>query len=250
MSVKKSNNLIILSSIAAIFAIGIIVININQSTSLKNQAAGGANLNTSSEISYSNNPDGTMGPANWTEDFSQTLPLSQRGQLSFAVTDPSPASTASGRNNGPVQVVNSLNMTISKVEVHLAYLGNPPFSSPQPSAKIDRWETLNINAPITVDLVKLAKTGDISTLGITSLAAGHYTEVRLYITSASATLTDGSSVTLTIPGKDNIVRIVREFNVTSGSTTNLIIDFDAQNSIIKAGGMYLLRPVVGKFSAS
>jgi len=71
-----------------------------------------------------------------------------------------------------------------------------------------------------------------------------YTEIRLYISNPSATLTDGTKIQPIIPGKANIVRVVQPFSVTAGQNTNLTMDFDAQNSIIKAGNKYILKPVV------
>ena len=98
----------------------------------------------------------------------------------------------------------------------------------------------------TLDLVELAKTKDVAKLGITDLAEGKYTEIRLYISGATATLADGSTVDLTILGKDNIVRVVRPFTVVAGQTTTLTMDFDAQHAVIKAGDQYHLKPVVAR----
>lgn len=161
------------------------------------------------------------------------------------------------------QTVKSLEITIKKVEVHLAYVGLPgsknEYVTPTVSQKqntamvrktnqeLDKWEVLNITDGLTIDLVKLAETHTLSSLGITKLVNGKYTEIRLYIDHANATLHDGTKVTLTIPGRSNIVRIVRPFFINSGKTTTLIVDFDARNSVVKAGENYLLKPVVAKF---
>jgi hypothetical protein len=155
--------------------------------------------------------------------------------------------------NGP-QDITALLLTITKVEVHLAYFGTPqntgndttPTVTPSESEKIDHWETLTIKSPFLVDLVALAKTGDFSMLGVTLLAAGKYTEIRLYISAASATLADGSTVPLTIPGKNNTVQVVRPFTIFAGQSTKITMDFDAQHSVIKAGDTYILKPVVAR----
>lgn len=225
------------------------------------------NLNNNQGITGVNK-DGTMGPATANGNWSNTLPANMRGLLSFRVTDPS----SNGRDHqiiplhveatpsnttghvpgasGP-QTVTALNLTISKVEVHIAYVGTPgqhATPAPSPAQQISHWETLNIVTPITVDLVKLAQTHAFSSLGITSLAAGQYTEVRLYVKSATATLQNGTTVNLTILGKDNIVRVVEPFIVSVGKTTTLIMDFDAQHSVIAAVGKYILKPVVAQFT--
>lgn len=262
-----------------IFAIiGIVLVGVyatSQKTNLTPQASNQLqDLNSSSEIGLTNNPDGTMGPPSHVGNFSNTLPTNMLGGLSFYVTDPPPpgrgkpsnAPTApanpsqslepsqaegGGRNNGP-QNVSSLVITITKVEVHLAYLGSPgdtnaPSVSPNAGRKnIDHWETLNVAAGTKVDLVQIAQNGVPISLGLTNLAAGRYTEIRLYLSAGRATLSDGTTVNLTLLGRNNIVRVVRPFTITAGIATPLTIDFDAQRSVIKSGNDYILKPVVAR----
>jgi hypothetical protein len=238
------------------------------------------NLNSTTDTLSSINTDGTMGPSSSYGNWSNSLPPFLKGKLVFEVIDPpqggkpsDPGSqgrrptesyhqandsqgSSSGKQgeNGP-QTLTALNVTITKVEVHIAYHGKPgdqsgggkPSVTPgQLSENVDHWETLDITTPATIDLVQLAKTKDVSTLGITDLAEGKYTEVRLYISSATATLADGSNVTVHILGKNGTVRVVRPFSVVAGETTKLTMDFDAQHSVIKAGEIYLLKPVVSR----
>ncbi|HSW47772.1 MAG TPA: DUF4382 domain-containing protein [Candidatus Saccharimonadales bacterium] len=255
------------------------------------------NLNSASEIVETNNPDGTMGPATWYGNASNALPSDLKGNLLFKVIDPpqkdkpekpgnqgnrptdstpinptetpstpiqsgaSPSPSAT-RKNGP-QNVSALNLTITKVEVHMSYQGDPkdnkdlkssssakvkPSISPSPvgGKNVDHWETLNITTPFTVDLVNLAKTKDFAQLGLTQLAAGRYTEVRLYVSSATAAFAEGTIVPLTILGRDNVVKINRSFTISAGQTTTLTMDLDANHSVIKAGGQYLLKPVASR----
>ncbi len=152
-------------------------------------------------------------------------------------------------------------VTISKVEVHLAHIGlpgsnNEVAASASPTLtlgnhkgnlfrptnqEVNKWETLNIGTPQTLDLVKLANSHISTLLGNTKLVNGKYTEVRLYISSASATLQSGTQVNLVIPGRGNTVRVVHSFGVDSGKKTSLTMDFDAQNSVIQAGTQYILN---------
>ena len=53
-------------------------------------------------------------------------------------------------------------------------------------------------------------------------------------------------MSLTVLGKDDIVRVVRPFTIIAGQTLKVTVDFDAQHSITKAGDIYLLKPVVAK----
>lgn len=163
---------------------------------------------------------------------------------------------------GGPQSVSSLMVTIWKVEVHLARLGiagarntiEPTHPEEKPTGTpsvrdnrdMDKWETLNIGVPKVIDLVSLVKNHDVASLGITKLANGQYTEIRLYLSTASATLSDGTKIALTIPGRANTVRTVEPFSIDSGKTTVVVMDFDAQNSVIKAGETYILKPVVIK----
>ncbi|MCL5435074.1 MAG: DUF4382 domain-containing protein [Patescibacteria group bacterium] len=318
---KGFNNKVGLAVVAVLAVGAILAINVSrQSTENRQGASEIININTGEKVADSRNYDGSMGPANWYSNFSNSLAPDSVGSLIFSVTDPvqgqpsgtppygnalgkklSPTPTCQPRpacldatppcmlpitsdmcpKSSPInspsggqpsvspqaglngsQTVTSLILKITKVEVHLAYLGTPgsqrPNVSPQagkpsstPGAKpsgtpVDHWETLNVPSPTSVDLVELAK-GGVTALGLTKLAAGQYTQVRLYVSNATAKLSDGTNVTLTIVGKNNIVRIVQPFTIVAGKTTSLTMDFDAQRSVVARGnGDYLLKPVVAR----
>ena len=133
------------------------------------------NLNSASEIISTVNTDDTMGPQTSYGNWSNSLPVFLKGKLVFAVTDPVPSGKPSdpgsqgqrptesfrtqptqvlpsqaqgngragqttpgqkGQENGP-QTVTALNLTIIKVEVHIAYQGNPGDQAVQPREKED-----------------------------------------------------------------------------------------------------------------
>ncbi|HEV2339210.1 MAG TPA: DUF4382 domain-containing protein [Patescibacteria group bacterium] len=302
---KKAGIIIVILLIAGVVVAGIAV---QRSTNYQQHASNYNDLNTAQDIISTNNPDGTMGPIDYTTNFSNTFPQVYLGTLDVHLTDPSqehkptdipvttgadpshtlptqvrgngqgnakqenqndnitPGTASENKSNvnaGGPQTVTSLILTVTKVEVHLAYVALPgekvtpqdqtqgkPTVSPSPKTNqhVDNWETLNIGGIQIVDLVQLANTKNFTSLGLTQLTGGLYTEVRLYVSKATATLADGTHVTLVIPGKANIVRIVEPFYIVSGKTTTLSLDFDAQNSVIKAGDVYLLKPVVAHFS--
>lgn len=200
---------------------------------------------------YQSTPTPTYMPTEVPTDIPTDIPTDMPTEsipspTSMYTSTPTPMYPTKYPGRGEPQDLASLTITISKVEVHLARLDEiaPKYKYPT-SKKADHWETLDIGEPQTVDLVDLAK-GNVSTLGITKLAAGRYTEVRLYISSASAVLKDGTPVTLTIPGRNNIVRIIHVFQVKAGENSDLTMDFDAQNSVIEANDIYILKPVVAK----
>ena len=114
----------------------------------------------------------------------------------------------------------------------------------------------------TCDLKKLETSEDI--LGTASLPTGHYTQVRLVVQSATlffdnastgsacaTTITPptGASAALDIPSGE--VRLNREFDVTSSSTTTMLLDFDGDQSIRLTGSnRYMMSPVITILSVS
>ena len=113
----------------------------------------------------------------------------------------------------------------------------------------------------TCDLKKLETAQDV--LGVGSLPAGHYTQVRLLVSeatiyfdsestgdacSASITAPSGAKAGLTIPSGE--VKLNREFDIPSGGSTSMLLDFDGDRSISQTGnGTYMMRPVIAVVSA-
>jgi hypothetical protein len=112
----------------------------------------------------------------------------------------------------------------------------------------------------TCDLKKLATAQDV--LGTGSLATGHYTQVRLVVSSAviyfdnaatgdacAATIAapTGTSANVTIPSGE--VKLNREFDVTSAMTTTMLLDFNGDQSVRQTGnGQYMMTPVIAVVS--
>jgi hypothetical protein len=112
----------------------------------------------------------------------------------------------------------------------------------------------------TCDLKKLETAQDI--LGVGTLPGGHYTQVRLVVSSATiyfqnaaagdacaATIAapDGRSASLEIPSGE--VKLNRQFEVPAGGTTTMLLDFDGDRSIHETGnGRYMMRPVIAVVS--
>lgn len=204
----------------------------------------------------------SQGPDSWEKNYSTSLLASERGGLEFVVTDPpsTPSASTSAKaaptasQSGLASKVDlkSLKITIAKVEVHLATqsivaTGTAPEATKSAAKVVDHWETLRLNNATTVDLMKLRTAGgELSSLGVTYLAAGHYTEIRLYVTSATGILTDGTLINITIPGQNGLVKLVKSFDVSATGTAKLIADFDAPNSVVSSGSSYHLTPVVGR----
>ena len=78
-----------------------------------------------------------------------------------------------------------------------------------------------------------------------TLKAGTYTQIRLVVDSGRIVI-DGVSNKMTVPSSE--VKIPVMFIITDGNTTQITLDFEAEESIhvVSAGGseQYILRPVI------
>ncbi len=124
------------------------------------------------------------------------------------------------------------------------------------------WVTLPFAAGAsarTCDLKKLEGPEDV--LGTGPLAAGHYTQLRLTVSSAtiySKEMSPGTAAcapAFTIPpsaevGKpvdvpSGIVKLVHPFDLKTSTTTTILLDFDGDKSIHETGnGAYKMQPVI------
>lgn len=141
-------------------------------------------------------------------------------------------------------------VTIEEVQVHMSD-GDPE----------NGWQV--VAAPNkTFNLLELVN-GIKENLGITDLPTGHYTQMRLIIgdTPDSGTnilselhpyanyiiQSDNEVQELKIPsGYNTGIKIVHGFDINEGEITELVLDFDASKSIVKAGksGKWLLKPTI------
>ena len=113
----------------------------------------------------------------------------------------------------------------------------------------------------TCDLKRLTTAQDV--LGTGALPPGHYTQLRLVISSATlyfdapslgssacaATVSGltGRTAPITIPSGD--LKLNREFDVTANATTTILLDFNGDQSITDTGnGRYMMTPVINVVS--
>ena len=137
--------------------------------------------------------------------------------------------------------ISSLVLSISEVKVHAASTTETETeqSEGQETNETNGGGWTTVVGSKTVDLIQIKGVNDL--LGETSLAPGKYTQIRLSISSATAII-DGVSHTLTIPS--GTIKFIHPFEIADNTTTSLILDFNADNSIVKAGDKYILKPVV------
>lgn len=134
-------------------------------------------------------------------------------------------------------------VTVSKVRVHK--------SSDAPEADAG-WSEIVLTTPRKIDLLGLVN-GKLEDLGQTTLASGTYNQMRLVLVPNSGTTvansvvpTGGTETALATPsGVQSGIKLNGNFEVATGGTTEIALDFDACKSIVQRGnGSYGLKPVI------
>ena len=114
----------------------------------------------------------------------------------------------------------------------------------------------------TCNLLELVN-GVIEQLGIATLETGHYTQVRLIVgthpdAEKNILGADHPYANYIIDSADNYhelkipsgyntgIKLVHAFEITAGLTTELVLDFDADKSVVRAGssGNWFLKPTI------
>ena len=173
---------------------------------------------------------------------SPSSPSGGSGTLNMRITD------------SPFTDAKAVLVTISEVQAHRedAAWETVPFA--------DDPATPVVDAERTCDLKKLQ--GPVDFLGGGLLTAGHYTQIRLVVKSATiyfdvapdpaapactAVAPDLSASTnkanVTIPSGE--VKLNRGFDLPADGTTTITLDFDGDKSIHQTGnGSYMMSPVI------
>jgi hypothetical protein len=171
---------------------------------------------------------------------SPSAPSGTGGTLNVRITD------------APFDDARAVLVTFSEVSAHRA-------DTPDTT-----WATLPFadgGASRTCDLKKLQNARE-DVLGVRSLAAGHYTQVRLTVSSArlyfdSESTGPACAPAIPAPGGSNApvevssgqVRLNRQFTIAEGGATTMLLDFDGGGSIHQQGnGVYRMTPVIAVVS--
>jgi uncharacterized protein DUF4382 len=151
--------------------------------------------------------------------------------------------------DSPYSDAKALLVTFSEVSAHVSGAGG--FNAlPFAGAATSR----------TCDLKKLTTAQDV--LGTGTLTAGHYTQIRLVVTSAvlyfdNASAGPACAPTIAAPAGGSAqvnvssgdVKLNREFDVTSTGATTILVDFDGDGSVHAQGnGQYNMTPVISVVS--
>jgi hypothetical protein len=149
-------------------------------------------------------------------------------------------------------------VTFSEVTAHRSEEGwsKLPFAAPD--------ATTSAPTSFTCDLKKL-ENGNTATLGVGTLPIGHYTMIRLVVSSAKLFFDNptaagpacaaaiaapaGASADVTVPSGE--VKLNRQFELTAADSTEIKIDFDGGRSVVETGnGTYRLTPVISVLSVT
>jgi len=147
----------------------------------------------------------------------------EQGTIEIRVTDPPPPG------------VHSANVTLTKVEVHIA--------SDNVSGNEKGWtEIFEDEDGVTFDLFEVIDKPCV--LGSNNVTAGKYTQIRVYVQGVEGLTKDMEPYEADVPS--GTLKFVRPFNVEYGVTTILTLDFDGDKSLVMTGkeGKFLFKPVV------
>lgn len=163
----------------------------------------------------------------------------QPGTLGVSLTD------------APACGYDEVNVTVSRVRVHQTNTDDVNAAG---------WHDIVLNPPKRINLLDYndptQNNGALLPLGDISLPSGHYTQVRLVLVPNNGGPPFNNSLVLTgVLGEKELdtpsavqsgIKLVHEFDVPSGQRVDLLLDFDACKSIVRAGnsGKYILKPVI------
>lgn len=138
-------------------------------------------------------------------------------------------------------------VTVEKVRVH---------QSDTAGEAEGGWHELTLSPAKRIDLVTLTN-GLLDELGSMQLPAGRYSQVRLVLAGNSASGSGavanavkpigGQETALATPSATQSgLKLKANVDVAAGQTADLVLDFDACKSVVKAGnsGRYNLKPVI------
>ena len=175
-----------------------------------------------------------------------TLPIA--GALALAGCGGSSESTSQevgtlrvAMTDAPACGFDAVHVTVTRIRVH---------RSETAADEDGGWRDLTVSPPRKLNLLDL-QNGVLADLGQIELEAGRYMQVRLVLDAAAGsntvTPTGGTELALRTPSaQQSGLKLKHVFDVAADQTVDLVLDFDACRSIVKAGntGNYLLKPVL------
>jgi len=147
--------------------------------------------------------------------------------------------------DAPACGYDEVNITIDRIRVH---------QSANASDTDSGWTDIVLNPARKIDLLEL-QNGVMESLGETPLPTGKYTQLRMVLVEnsnsnplANSVVPTGEEETeLETPsGTQSGIKVNMDVDVSEGQAVDLVLDFDACRSVVKAGnsGRYNLKPVI------
>lgn len=152
-------------------------------------------------------------------------------------------------SDAPASEYKAVYVTIAEIQVHKA------------DEAEGTWQTV-LTPNATYNLLDLIN-GKTASLGVADLATGSYTQMRLILADTPDSNTNilgdshpyanylitsaDEAIQLKVPsGFQTGIKLVHTFDIVSGRTVGLVLDFDAGRSVVKAGNStkWLLKPTV------
>jgi len=170
-----------------------------------------------------------------------------KGTLKIYLTDALEKNDANG-------VYDAIEIYISRIEAHFIETDVEQLDTEEAGgSKKGNWQVIaqwDEGEGFEVDLIELG--GKSILLASELLLPGKYTQLRVFLEEQAIIIVNGEEHDLDIPSVEQTgIKLNHPFEITPGYITELTLDFDAQQSIIKTGnGEYKLKPVIGIISNS
>lgn len=146
----------------------------------------------------------------------------------------------------------SVFIDIREVRIHRADSAEADTTEADSTENGDDGEWITVSEePLRVDLLTL-QNGNTLILGETELEAGRYNQVRLLLGNNNEVVVDSVTHPLKTPSaQQSGLKLKIDADIEAGTSYSLLIDFDANRSIVKAGNekapvapKYILKPVL------
>ena len=161
--------------------------------------------------------------------------------------------------NGTPDTYDAIKIYISRIEAHFVETYEEELGTEvADGSKKGNWQEIadwSEEGGFEVDLIKL-EGKSILLASLEQLPSRKYTQLRVFLGDQAIIVVngeegvDGEEHDLNIPSVVQTgIKLIHPFEIIPGQITELILDFDAQKSIIKTGnGGYKLKPVIGIIS--
>jgi len=211
--------------------------------------------------------DASSGTVSVTQTFKRALLVFFAFGILFAVgcddsgaSGPGPGTLSLYMTDAASNDFQAVYVTIADVAVHRAQNGAEGDGADGSQQGDDGWKVV-ASPQKTYNLLELVD-GAMAELGTTELETGHYTQLRLMLggePDEGANVNgnshphpnyvvngDGTARKLTVPsGYQSGIKLVHGFDMVSGRTAELVLDFDAHRSVVATGsGKFLLKPTI------